>query len=169
MDSLKTWALVGLGLVCVALGFGLRSAQLDAQKARTELSEYKQEVNAQALARLQEMSRDAVIRQSNNERVADADQKRQDALLRQLANSRRAADGLRDTIAELERRPVPEDSSARAYADEARAARSLLGQCGEEYRAMDQRAKELGVQVMGLQDYVTSVCRPGELHQTPPD
>lgn len=169
MNYLKIGVLLGVVLLCSWLYAGRAAALSEASKARGDLADYKAQVNAKALERMEEQNRDAVIRARNNERIADADHQRNEAVRKRIAASERANRGLRDTIAELERRPVPEDPAARAFADEARTARSLLERCSERYQWMDGEAKKLGVQVTGLQEYVTGVCGSGKDAPTNPD
>ncbi len=160
METIKTWLLVAVGLAVAYLYAAKVDAEKEALEAQASLSEYRSQVNEQAARRLEEYNRDALIRQSNFERSAQAQHARDEALRKAVVAGNRAAASLRDQIAELERRPVPKDSGTAAYAHEASTARGLLGQCSDRYRALDERAKELGSQVVGLQEYAAGVCQP---------
>lgn len=105
---------------------------------------------------------DELIRSRNAERTAHEQAQREKATLARAAAAERAVGQLRDDIAALNARPVPEDPRAAALAVEASAARDLLGRCAEAYRRVDGRAQALGDQVTGLQDWAQTVCRAGE-------
>lgn len=95
------------------------------------------------------------------ERIANDHATRQKDTLARAAAAERAVRELRDEIAALNSRPTPEDPGAAAAAREASAARNLLGECAGRYRAVDERAQQLGDQVTGLQEFVAEVCRAG--------
>lgn len=105
---------------------------------------------------------DELIRSRNAERTAHEQAKREKATLARAAAAERAVGQLRDEIAALNARPVPEDPRAAALAVEASTARDLLGRCSEAYRWVDGRAQALGDQVTGLQDWAQTVCKAGE-------
>ncbi len=105
---------------------------------------------------------DEIARTVAAERTADEAEKRRKATLDRAIAAERAVRELRDEIAALNARPVPEDSRAAALAVEASTARNLLGECAARYRAVDERAQQLGDQVTGLQDWVRDVCRAGD-------
>ena len=104
---------------------------------------------------------DELIRFKNAERTAHEQAKREKATLARAAAAERAVGQLRDEIAALNARPVPEDPRAAALAVEASTARDLLGRCADAYRRVDGRAQALGDQVTGLHDWVRGVCRSG--------
>lgn len=162
MSYLKIGLILGILVLCSWLYNSRAAARMEASSARAELAAYQAKVNEEAMKRMDENNRDALIRQRNNERIADAQFQREEAVRKQLALSARANRGLRDTIAELERRPVPENPDARAYADEASTARGLLERCSGRYQWMDGEAKKLGAQVTGLQEFITNVCKAGQ-------
>lgn len=110
---------------------------------------------------------DELIRSRNAERTAHEQAKREKATLARAAAAERAVGQLRDEIAALNARPVPEDPRAAALAVEASTARNLLGRCADAYRRVDGRAQALGDQVTGLQDWVQTVCKAGE--RAPPE
>lgn len=150
--SLRTWALLG-----AVLAFALLYASH--QRNLREFADYKRQV-AEANARvIEQANRDAIIKQRNAERIADEQATRDAEVARQLAAAQLAARGLRDEIAKLNSRPLPQDPRAAAFAREASTARSALEQCGERYTAVDGAAKSLGSQVIGLQAWVASVCQ----------
>lgn len=150
--SIKAWVALGLVLACAWLYAGK-------QKALSDLTDYKRQV-AEANARvIEQANRDTIIKQRNSERNANEQAARDAEVARQLAAAQRAASGLRNEIARLNSRPLPEDPRTAAFAREASAARSALEQCGERYTAMDGAAKSLGSQVIGLQSWVASVCQ----------
>lgn len=105
---------------------------------------------------------DELIRSRNAERTAHEQAQREKATLARAAAAERAVGQLRDEIAALNARPVPEDPRAAALAVEASTARDLLGRCADAYRRVDGRAQALGDQVTGLQDWAQTVCRAGE-------
>lgn len=110
---------------------------------------------------------DELIRSRNAERTAHEQAKREKATLARAAAAERAVGQLRDEIAALNARPVPEDPRAAALAVEASTARDLLGRCADAYRRVDGRAQALGDQVTGLQDWAQTVCKAGE--RAPPE
>lgn len=152
--SAKSW---------IALGMLLVIAWLYASKAGVEadFADYKRQVAEANAQVLEQANLDAIIKQRNAERIADEQDKRDAAVAKQLADARRAERGLRNEVARLNSRPLPEDPRAAAFAREASTARDLLQQCGERYRAVDGAAKSLGSQVIGLQEWVASVCQQG--------
>ena len=105
---------------------------------------------------------DELIRSRNAERTAHEQAQREKATLARAAAAERAVGQLRDEIAALNARPVPEDPRAAALAVEASTARDLLGRCAEAYRRVDGRAQALGDQVTGLQDWAQTVCKAGQ-------
>ena len=96
--------------------------------------------------------------QAQVERIADEADKTQTKLVVRAAAAERSARGLRDEIARLNARPAPTDPEASSYAGEASAARELLGACSDRYTAVAKEADRIRDQVIGLQDYVKSVC-----------
>lgn len=118
---------------------------------------------AEALAKAVQAARDEErARAQEVERIANEIEQRRKATLDRALYAERAVRELRDEIAALNARPVPEDSRAAALAVEASTARDLLGRCADAYRRVDGRAQALGDQVTGLQDWVRDVCRAGE-------
>lgn len=105
---------------------------------------------------------DELIRSRNAERTAHEQAQREKATLARAAAAERAVGQLRDEIAALNARPVPEDPRAAALAVEASTARDLLGRCADAYRRVDGRAQALGDQVTGLQDWAQTVCKAGQ-------
>lgn len=114
---------------------------------------------AEALAKAVQAARDEErARAQQAERIADEMEQRHRATLDRALYAERAVQRLRDEIAALNSRDLPEDPGAAAAAREASAARNLLGECAARYRAVDERAQQLGDQVTGLQDFVRNVC-----------
>lgn len=137
----------------------LKGAQTELAQVRAEFATYKSEVaentrKAEAEARVKEQ---AMQRQA--ERVANEAAKKQTVLAARAATTELVAGQLRDEITRLNGRPTPTDPVAAAIAREASTARKLLGACSEEYRSVAQGADQLRDQVIGLQDYVASVCK----------
>lgn len=127
--------------------------------AKQELATYKAEVaentrRAEAEARAKEQRL-----QRENERIANESTQRERRLASNAATSQLAANSLRDEIQRLNARAAPGDATAAGYAGEAAAARELLGACSSEYRAVAEGADSLRDQVIGLQDWVSQVCR----------
>lgn len=164
----KVAGLIGVVVLCSWLYTSRAAALVDKAKVETEFSEYRTQISNAALQQMEDHNRDALVRARNNERIADADFKRAEEIQKQLAASATANRRLRDTIRDLENRPVPEDPSARAYAHEASVARGVVEQCSERYRWLDGEAKKLGSQVIGLQSFVVDVCKAGSLEERAP-
>lgn len=162
---IKTGAVIAVAVAMAWLWSSRAMALADKAEVQTKFSEYRTEVSNRALKQLEENNRDALIRARNNERIADAQFKRDQEIQSRIAAAERSAGRLRDTIRDLERRAVPEDPLARAYAHEASVARGALEQCTERYRWMDGEAKKLGSQVIGLQSFVVDVCKAGSLEK----
>lgn len=136
----------------------------DWRQAQQDRAQAEQLLAAERAARTDEL-----IRSRNAERAAHEQAKREKATLARAAAAERAAAGLRDEIAALNARPVPTNPELAALAREARTARDLLGGCGQAYQRVDKRAQELGDQVSGLQDFVSTICRAGQGGPTGPD
>lgn len=157
-DLVPSWVYaLAIGILLGLLGW----SKLQTAVARQELATYKAEVaentrKAEAAARAKEQQM-----QRENERIADEASKRERRLAANAATSQLAAGSLRDEVARLNARPVPTDPGAAALAGEAAVAREQLGKCATEYRAVAQGSDELRDQVMGLQDWVSRVCRGG--------
>ena len=164
----KAGAAIAVVVAMAWLWSSRASALVDAATVKTQFSEYRTEVSNRALRQMEDNNRDAMVRARNNERIADAQFKRDQAVQERIAAAQRAAGSLRDTIRDLERRPVPEDPRTRAYAHEASVARGALEQCSERYRWVDGEAKKLGSQVIGLQSFVVDVCKAGSLEERAP-
>lgn len=121
-------------------------------------------VNAQRAAEAERQRRDEEhAKQDQAERIArDTDQREADQRSRAVRAEQRNR-SLLDTIASLNARNAElsrtsEDATARALAHEASAARELLGQCSSRYTAVAAAADGFRSQVIGLQDYVATVC-----------
>ena len=88
------------------------------------------------------------------------DQVRREALARdRAAAAERAAVGLRNAVAVLNARPAPGNPEAAGYADEARAARELLGECSASYTDLAAEADRRGEQITGLQQWLSHVTQ----------
>lgn len=145
--------LAAIAVLTAALG--LQTVRLSMVKA--ELATYRMEVaentaKAEAAARATERAW-----QKKNERVAQDAIEKQTELAKRAADAALAADSLRDQIDRLNARAVPTDPAAAAFANEASAARKLLGQCAKAYRSLAERAVEFRDQVTGLQDYAHGI------------
>lgn len=145
--------LAAIAVLTAALG--LQTVRLSMVKA--ELATYRMEVaentaKAEAAARATERAW-----QKKNERVAKDANDKQIELAKRAADAALAADSLRDQIDRLNARATPADPATAAFANEASAARKLLGQCAKEYRRLAERAVEFRDQVTGLQDYATGI------------
>lgn len=165
---IKTGAVLAVVVAMAWLWSSRATALADKAQVQAQFSDYRTEVSNRAIKQMEDNNRDAMVRARNNERIADAQYKRDQEVQARIAGAERAAGRLRDTIRDLERRAVPEDPVARAYADEASAARGALEQCAERYRWVDGEAKKLGSQVMGLQSFVVDVCKAGSLEEGAP-
>lgn len=153
-DDIKVWIIMILAGVAAFGWYEVRGARLD-------LTEYKLSISNERAEQAASDNMDLVIRLRNNERISDAQKVRDAAIAKQLAGSKSALGRLQRELDALEARSRPDDPEARRYADEASAARGVFGRCAEKYRGVDERAKTLGSQVMGLQTYINEVCRPG--------
>lgn len=128
--------------------YGEQIAEREAQIAKAA-----QAAEAEARKREREMQRYA------DELSKDA-ARRQQVLADRAATTELVARGLRDDIVRLNTRPAPADPAAARFADDARAARELLGACAEEYRSVAQSADGLRDQVTGLQGWAAAVTKP---------
>lgn len=143
-------------LVGVALGgWGAWKVQ---NWRHAELARHQAE---QTLKAINAARADETVRIKNSERITDEQEQRTRRAVARAAAAERSAAGLRDEIARLDARPVPEGAELAAIAGEARAARDLLGRCADAYRQVDARAQELGNQVTGLQAFALEVCKAG--------
>ncbi len=148
------WALVTALALVTAGGMYVR-----ANNVRTEFSAYKAEVALQtARATNEARAREAAL-QRQADSIARSAHVRETKLRANAATTELVAGQLRDDIARLNARPVPEDARAAAYAHEASAARELLGACTNEYRGVAQAADGLRDQVTGLQDFIHQVIK----------
>lgn len=153
-DLIPGWVYV-LAIAALTMFGGVRHMQ--ANYYRHELTSVRaQTVQATLEAEKQARARENTLRQQV-ERIATHAMQRQTDRDRELAAAHRANAGLRDTISRLNARPAPADPVAASYADEAGAARELLGACAQEYRAVAADADRLSDQVTALQEYASSV------------
>lgn len=118
-----------------------------------QIAQMAQEAEAAARRREQAL-------QQRTDQVARDAAKRQTVLAAHAATSELVARGLLNDIARLNARPAPANPAAARYADDAARARELLGACAEEYRGVAHAADRLRDQVIGLQDWASSVVRP---------
>lgn len=140
--------------------FGVRLTEADWaqerlawQKERAALA--TQYAAAEKLARIEEKRR-----ADEAQRVADQLAVAQTATAARAARAERTVDSLRNTIAALNARPVPDAPGCPAvasYADEARVARELLGACAARYQGVAAEADQLRDQVTGLQGWVDAI------------
>lgn len=128
-------------------GYKTQIAEMKAQAA-----EAAKQAEASARAKERQM-------QTEVERITEDAYKKQQELAARVAAASASVVSLRDTIVRLNSRPAPADPGAAAFAGEARAARELLGSCSAEYRSLAQDADGLRDQVIGLQQYITSIRR----------
>lgn len=144
-------------LLAVAVASGLTGWELrDSRQAAADRAA------AEALAKAVQSARDEErARAQDAERIANEAEQRRLATLDRALYAERAVQRLRDEIAALNARDLPEAPGAADSAREASAARELLGACADRYRAVASSAQQLGDQVTGLQDWIRDVCRPG--------
>jgi pantothenate synthetase len=146
---------------------GVQTVRLDAAQAAVThrdlvISELKR-ADAEALAaavqnaRTQEQAKSA----DSTRIAADATRKLQDVSAR-AADAQRAVVSLRDLVARLNARPVPQGADAAGYAREATAARQLLDECSGRYRDLAAQADELRVQVIGLIEWANGPGGAGQ-------
>jgi ATPase subunit of ABC transporter with duplicated ATPase domains len=128
-------------------GYKGQIAEIKAQAA-----EAAKQAEASARAKERQM-------QTEVERITEDAYKKQQELAARVAATSASVISLRDTIARLNARPAPSGPGAAAFAGEARTARELLGSCSAEYRSLAQDADGLRDQVIGLQQYITSISR----------
>jgi len=144
-------------LLAVATLAGIGGWELrDWRQADADRQAAQDLADAVQAARAEEQAKTAAA-----ERIANDHATRQKDTLARAAAAERAVRELRDEIAALNARPVPEDSRAAALAVEASTARELLGSCADRYRAVASSAQQLGDQVTGLQEFVRDVCHAG--------
>jgi hypothetical protein len=146
--------LIGICLVLLAAAGFSEYRRMQSQKALAECRESVAYALRQAEAQARERER-AMTAQT--EKVANEASKREQVLAYRAAAVERVNRGLRDEVARLNARPAPENPESASYANEARAARELLGACADEYRAVATDADRLRDQVTGLQQYVEGV------------
>lgn len=165
LASLKEQIAAVLILVLAAFTFGLyvANSNLKAQLAetRSEFSQYKAQAAEQQAQLVAKHRQVEVELSTRNERLIHELAEKDRQLAARAAAARRSDAGLRDEIARLNARPVPANPELAAAADEARAARELLGSCSQRYTELAREADELRDQVTGLQDFATNVCRAG--------
>lgn len=153
-DLIPGWIYV-VAIVLLTMFGGLRHMQ--ANGYRMELETMRAELSIATLqAEQAARSRENSLRQQV-ERIAVHAIERENQRNRVLADAQRANASLRDTISRLNSRTAPADPVAARYADEAGTARELLGACAQEYRAVAAAADDLTNQVIGLQEYASSV------------
>lgn len=144
-------------LLAVAIAAGSAGWELrDLRQAGVDRQAAQDQAEAVQAARDEERAKTTAA-----ERIANDQAKRQQATLDRALYAERAVQRLRDEIDRLNAGDLPEDAGAAAAAREARAARDLLGECAGRYRAVDERAQQLGDQVTGLQAFVAEVCGAG--------
>ncbi|HOW46154.1 MAG TPA: hypothetical protein PLB26_00755 [Rubrivivax sp.] len=160
--SWKAFGVLG-GVIALCLAIlGVQTVRLSAAETRlaakdTEIAQIRQAAADAALAQVaahREAERAMAV---ETERIADETQKQLDAAETRARSARAAVAGLRDAIARLNARAAPQDPAAAAFAHEAAVARELLGACADEHRDVAAAADGLRLQVIGLQDYVTTV------------
>lgn len=145
-------------LLAVAVAAGSAGWELrDLRQADVDRQAAQDQAKAVQAARAEEQTKTTIA-----ERIANDHATRHKATLDRALYAERAVRRLRDEIDALNARDLPEDPGAAAAAREARAARDLLGRCSERYRAVDERAQQLGNQVIGLHEFVAEVCRAGK-------
>lgn len=145
--------IVGLGAYSGLQHERLAHRQAEFQTFKAEVADNTRKAEEAARKREQEL-------QANVNKVAQQAQKRQQELAARVTATDSAAVSLRDEIARLNARPVPDNPGAAAYAHEATVARELLGQCAERYKAVATNAEGLTDQVTGLQEYANSIGSP---------
>jgi hypothetical protein len=148
----KLWVAVYLLLLAGAAALGYQNQRLEASlaKQRAISAEMLQAAEARARQIEQQMA-------AQTEKVANEVSMREQVLVGRAAAVERVNRGLRDEVARLNSRPAPANPESAAFADEASAARQLLGECADEYRAVATDADRLRDQVTGLQHYVRGV------------
>lgn len=168
--ALLAKALAAAALLAVAL-FGLQRCQEHyREQGRAQVRTEWRTADTKRLAdeRQALIAKQAAERTEEQRMARAAEEKNRDAfrreeiLLGRAAAAERAADGLRGTLARLDadsrgRRAEGTCPAAEREADDAAAARGLLGACVGRYRELGQAAGELASQVMGLQDHVVVV------------
>lgn len=171
MSPLWWLKLIGAVALLGAVALGLRNcaeglreegrmevrAEWIAADNQRELEERQAVIDKQRAERAEEqrMARKA----EENDRAQAQREKR---LLDRAVAAEHTADGLRDTIAQRDaesrdRRSQGTCAAAEREADEAAAARGLLGACAGRYTELAAEAGRLADQVMGLQDHIVVV------------
>jgi hypothetical protein len=158
----KVAAVLALAAALLFAGFtlGVKLTKSDWAQERSAWNQERaalavQYAAAEKLARLEERRR-----ADEAQRVADQLAVAQAATAARAARAERAADSLRDTIARLNGRPVPDAPSCPSvagYAREAAAARELLGACADEYRGLAAEADRGRDQLTGLLRWVDAI------------
>lgn len=147
-------------LLFVGYHFGVRLTKADWAEDRLAWQQERaalatQYAAAEKLARAEEKRR-----ADEAQRIADELAVLQAATAARAAAAERTAHSLRDTIARLNGRPVPDAPGCPAvasYAGEAAVARELLGACATQYQGVAAEADRLRDQVTGLQGWVDAI------------
>lgn len=142
-----------------------READIKRQAAESAAAAQAQAESAERQRRAREEDQ---LKQQQAERIAREQAQREAAKQAALDRAESRNRGLLGAIADLNARAaaaataVPgagQDPGAVALIGEASTARELLGQCSSRYTAVAADADGLRSQVIGLQDFVATVCR----------
>ena len=162
----------------IAEGYAQGSKAVRTEWNTAEARRQADEMEAAALASDKRAQAEAAAREAEQAKQQQAERVAREQAQREqtLRDAARRADvralSLLDRIAALDARDaaaaadVPgaaPDARAAAFADGAATARELLGSCGQRYAELGAEADGLRIQVMGLQDYVTTVVAPAAL------
>lgn len=164
MNWIRLAILAAFGAAVLTAGLALRAHFVSVGEANVQTRwDAQKRVDLDTSLQLQRQANaDLLIRFKNSERNAD-----EQVRLGALRATRDAAAAhergrLLDTIATLNRRPLPPTCDAACVATLAREAatgRELLGSCATRYQSVAAAADELRDQVIGLQADAADVCR----------
>ena len=151
LNLIPRWVLHYVILVLVIFA-GITTLQ--ANFARSELARVESELatSTQKAERAERAKEQALQTQAN--RVAKDDLKRQTTRQASADSLDLANDSLRGSVAAANARTASQAPDVASLIAEATTARDLLGQCSSEYSNVAKVADQLSDQVTGLQDFV---------------
>lgn len=126
-------------------------------KAVTGLATYKLEVAENTRKAEAEARRKEREMQENADQIARDMQKREAEQAARASSSRATIGKLRNEIARLNARPMPQNPELASCFREASTARELLGTCAERYRELAEEADGIRIQLTGFQEFAKSI------------
>lgn len=165
MKPTARYLLVGLVVAAAYWGFGLYQDHLTAQGDAQGADRVQKAWDAQEHLRSQVTAAGNALRQRNAEKVAHEQTQREAASQAAADSAAASLRSLRAELARLKARPNPYpagDAGLAACAGEAATARELFGESAEAFVELAAEADQLRDQVIGLQQFTSSVCNAGK-------